>query len=179
MKPLVSSIVLIVKRPDSRWVIISFTLLFLLLLLAVKNGSAVLEIFGFELLSPYKRFLLIISTFFAVSDTFTTGAIILAVLGSLLGGINISLAYTYMKLRGEILVRSGLYSGIGLVIAFLGLGCAACGIAALSVILAFLGLSAMFNLLPYQCLEIGYIGLIFLCIATYSLAHKVMQPAVC
>lgn len=179
MKPLVSSLLLVVKRKDSRLIIIIFTISFLFLLLLVKNGGAVKEIMGFEILSPLKRLTLGISTFFDITDTFTVGSIILAVLGSLLGGINISLAYTYMRLRGEVLIRSGLYSGIGLVVAFLGLGCAACGTALLSVILAFFGLSTMLNLLPYQGLEIGYIGLIFLCIATYTLAHKVVSPNTC
>jgi len=96
-----------------------------------------------------------------------------------LGGINISLAYTYMRLRGQIILRSGLYSGIGVFMAFLGIGCAACGTALLSILLGFFGLSAMLNLLPYQGQEIGYIGLIFLSIASYSLAQKVSAPNVC
>src|SRR3989344_5102268 len=108
------------------------------------------------------------STLFDIKNTFTAGSLILATLGSLLGGINLSLAYTYMRLRGEIILHSGLYSGIGLIFAFLGVGCAACGTALFSVILGFFGFSAMLNLLPYQGQEIGYIGLIILCIATYS-----------
>lgn len=96
-----------------------------------------------------------------------------------MGGINISLAYTYVKIRGEAIVKSGLYSGFGLFLAFLGVGCAACGTAFLSVILGFFGFSAMIGALPYQGAEIGYIGLIFLCIATYSLSKKVTAPNVC
>ena len=84
-----------------------------------------------------------------------------------------------MRLRGEIVFKSGLYSGIGLILAFLGFGCAACGTALLSVILGFFGFSAMLRLLPYQGLEIGYVGLIFLCMATYTLAQKVAVPNIC
>ena len=76
-------------------------------------------------------------------------------------------------------MKSGLYSGIGLMVAFLGIGCAACGTAFLSLVLGFFGFSAMLNVLPYQGQEIGYIGLIILCIATYSLAKKVTAPNVC
>ena len=179
MTELVSALRLIVTRKDSRRVIIITTVVFLFLLLFVKNGDATFAILNFDVLTPYKRFSLAFMTFFDIANTFTVSSLILAVLGSFLGGINISLAYTYMRLRGEVLIKSGLYSGTGLFFAFLGIGCAACGTALLSVILGFFGFSAMLNLLPYQGLEIGYIGLIFLCIATYVLAKKVTLPNVC
>jgi hypothetical protein len=85
----------------------------------------------------------------------------------------------YVKVRGEVILKSGLYSGVGLLFAFLGIGCAACGTAFLSVLLSFFGFSAMLSVLPYQGQEIGYVGIIFLCIATYTLAKKVTAPNVC
>ena len=96
-----------------------------------------------------------------------------------MGGINISLAYIYMKERGKVIIKSGLYSGVGLFLAFIGIGCAACGTALIAVLLSFLGLSTMIHALPYQGQEIGYIGIIFLCMATYSLAVKVSAPTTC
>lgn len=179
MKHLVTSLVLIVRRKDSRLVIIISTVVFLLLLLIAVNGMAAYSVFGFDSLSFGKQISLSLSTLFDITNTFTPGALILAVLGSLLGGINLSLAYTYMRLRGEVLLHSGLYSGVGLVFAFFGVGCAACGTALLSVVLGFFGFSAMLQLLPYQGQEIGYVGLIFLCIATYVLSKKVAVPNVC
>lgn len=155
------------------------TTLFLFLLLLSQNGKAAMEMIGLDSLSFIKRLMLAFMVFFDIKSTFTAGTLILATLGSLLGGINLSLAYTYVKMRGETIVKSGLYSGVGLIIAFLGIGCAACGTAFLSVLLGFFGFSAMLNLLPYQGLEIGYIGLIILCIATYTLSKKVTAPNVC
>ncbi len=179
MKPLVDSLHLIATRKDSRYVIIVSTLVFLLLLLVVQNGKAGMEMFGLTSLSFFKRLTLFITTLFDVQSTFTGGTLILATLGSLLGGINLSLAYTYIKIRGDMILKSGLYSGAGLILAFLGIGCAACGTAFLSVLLGFFGFSAMLNLLPYQGQEIGYIGLMILCIATYTLSKKVSSPNVC
>ena len=179
MKVLVESLRLIATRKDSRLVIIVATVLFLLLLLATQNAEEAFQMLALDSLSPLKRFLLAVSVFFDIHSTFTTGSLILAVLGSLLGGINLSLAYTYIKIRGELILKSGLYSGVGLFFAFLGIGCTACGTAFLSVLLGFFGFSTMLNLLPYQGQEIGYVGLIFLIIATYTLAKKVMSPAVC
>jgi hypothetical protein len=169
----------VVSRRDSRFIIIFATLLFLSLLLIIQNGNAALQIFNFQSIPLYRKVVLSLSVFFSITDSFTPGATILAVLGSLLGGINISMAYTYMRLRGDVILKSGLYSGIGLIFAFLGIGCAACGTALLGVLLGFFGLSTMLNLLPYQGQEIGYIGVIFLCIATYTLGQKVNTPNVC
>lgn len=179
MKQLTSSLTLIFTRRDSRLVIIISTLVFISLLLLVQNGKSALAIYGFDVLPLEKRITLGLATLFDITSTFTTSTLILATLGSFLGGINLSLAYTYMRLRGEVIVKSGLYSGTGLFFAFLGIGCAACGTALLSVILGFFGFSAMLNVLPYQGQEIGYIGLIILIIATYVLAQKVQTPNVC
>lgn len=179
MQHLSESISLIAERRDSRLVIILATLLFVLLLLAFQNGGSAYQILQFEAIPLFTRIGLFLKTLFDIHSTFTGSTLILAVLGSFLGGINLSLAYTYVKLRGEIIARSGLYSGMGLLLAIVGIGCAACGTALLSVILGFFGLSAMLNILPYQGVEIGYIGLIILLMATYVLAKKVAAPAVC
>ncbi len=179
MKPLLDSLHLIVTRKDSRLVIIISTIVFLLLLLVVQNGKASLTMMSLDSLSFLKRMSLASLVFFDIKSTFTAGTLILATLGSLLGGINLSLAYTYIKIRGDMIVKSGLYSGFGLLLAFFGIGCAACGTAFLSVLLGFFGFSAMLNLLPYQGLEIGYVGLIILCMATYVLSKKVATPNIC
>ena len=99
MKVLVESLRLIATRKDSRLVIIVATVLFLLLLLATQNAEEAFQMLALDSLSPLKRFLLAGSVFFDIHSTFTTGSLILAVLGSLLGGINLSLAYTYVKIR--------------------------------------------------------------------------------
>lgn len=179
MKQLIASLGIIFSRRDSRSIIIIATFLFIFLLLLVQNGRSAIEIMGFTVMPFFIRLSLVVKTFFDITSTFTTSTLLLAVLGSFLGGINLSLAYTYMRLRGDVIVRSGLYSGIGLFFAFLGIGCAACGTALLSVILGFFGFTAMLAVLPYQGEEIGYIGLIILCIATYTLAKKVSAPTVC
>lgn len=179
MQQLADGLTLAFHRRDSRLVVLVSTFLFILLLLSVQNGASAWQILGFESMPLAKRVALGISTLFDISSTFTASTLILAVLGSLLAGINLSLAYTYVRMRGEIIVRSGLYSGFGLVLAILGVGCAACGTAFLSLVLGFFGFSAMLDILPYQGLEIGYIGLIILSIATYTLARKVGQPGVC
>ncbi len=179
MKSLTDTLALICKRTDSRRVIIYSTLIFFLLLLIAQNGKSALDIYGFQALPLFSRLKLAFATFFDLSSAFTASTLLLAGLGSLLGGINLSMAYTYMRLRGDVILHSGLYSGIGLFTAFLGIGCVACGTAFLSILLSFFGFSAILNFLPYKGEEIGYIGILILCLATYSLAKKVTAPNVC
>ncbi|MEI6810720.1 MAG: hypothetical protein WCK60_01565 [Candidatus Nomurabacteria bacterium] len=179
MKHIANGITLVFSRKDSRLVLIISTIVFFLLLLLTENGKAAFSVFSFESITYEKQIRLFVSTLFDISNTFSTNSLILATLGSFLGGINISLAYVYVKTRGEIIFKSGLYSGIGLFLAFIGIGCAACGTALIAVLLSFLGLSTMIHILPYQGQEIGYIGIIFLCMATYSLAVKVSSPTTC
>jgi hypothetical protein len=179
MKQLLDGLQIIVTRKDSRMVSIISAIVFVLLLLLVQNGKSTLQIMSLESMPLFKRTWLAISIFFDFTSTFSTGALLLALFGSVLGGINIALAYTYMKVRGNAIIKSGFYSGMGLVLAFLGIGCPACGTAILSLVLGFFGLSATLSLLPYQGLEIGYIGLLLVIFATYSLARKVASPNVC
>lgn len=179
MKHIANGVSLVFSRKDSRIVLIVSTAIFFLLLLLAQNGKTAFSVFSFDTISFAKQLTLAISTLFDISNTFSVNSLILSTLGSLLGGINISLAYIYMKTRGEVIIKSGLYSGIGLFLAFIGVGCAACGTALIAVLLSFLGLSTMIRLLPYQGQEIGYIGIIFLCMATYSLAVKVTAPTTC
>ncbi|MEN9880931.1 MAG: hypothetical protein RLZZ308_114 [Candidatus Parcubacteria bacterium] len=179
MKLVVESLSLIVRRSDSRAIIIVTTLLLFLLLLISQNGQAAIGLLSLSSLPLTTKMALFVTTLFDITNTFTTGTLVLVVLGSFLSGINMSLAYTYMKIRGGAILKSGMYSGLGLILAFLGIGCAACGTALLSLMLGFLGFSTMLSFFPYQGQEIGYIGLIFLCIATYTLAKKLSAPNVC
>ncbi len=179
MKHIANGVSLVFSRKDSRIVLIVSTAIFFLLLLLAQNGKTAFSLFSFATIYFAKQLTLAKSTLFDISNTFSVNSLILSTLGSLLGGINISLAYIYMKTRGEVIIKSGLYSGIGLFLAFIGVGCAACGTALIAVLLSFLGLSTMIRLLPYQGQEIGYIGIIFLCMATYSLAVKVTAPTTC
>lgn len=179
MKNLIDGLHLIMMRKDSRMVFVIAVLTFLLGVLLVQNGKNAFPMLGFESLSFFKRISLFFGTLFDLTSVFTPTALVLAVVSSVIGAVNISLAYTYMHLRGGAIVKSGLYSGTGLVFAFLGVHCFACGTALLSVILSFFGLGAVLKILPYHGQEIAFLGLLIISIATYSLAQKVKAPNVC
>lgn len=173
MKSLVISLNMIVARKDSKIIIITTSLLFVILLLLVHNGQTAAEILTFTSLSFFRRTVLFLVTLFDMPSSFMGGTFVLALLGSLLGGFNTALAYTYVRI-----LHSSLYRGPSPVMAFIGAGSAACGTAFISLLLGFFGISAMISL-SYQEQDVGYIGLIFLSIASYTLAQKVAAPNVC
>lgn len=150
MEQLVWSISLVTERKDGRRIIVVCAAVLVVLLIIFESKNA-----------------------------FTGGAFILATLGSFLSGINVALAYTYLRLREKDIVRDGHDNSIGLLRTGISIGGSACGIALLSVILGFLGFSNMLSKLPYQGQEIGHIGLIILLIATYALARKVSSSKIC
>jgi hypothetical protein len=179
MHDLVSGVRLLFSRKQSRRIFVIVFILFFLGILLLQNGKAAFELLSFDALSLSKRLALFFSTLFDLTSGFTLASLLLAVLGSLLGAANLALAYTYISLRGEVIVQSGLYSGFGLLAAILGIGCAACGTVLLSIVLGFFGASGALLLFPYGGIEIGFAGLFILLFATYALARKVAQPNVC
>ena len=176
MKHLIDGLHLVATRKDSRYIMIATTIMFMLLFLALQNGRVALEIFDFTWLSFTRRLSLFMSLFFNIKIGFTTGTLVLTVLCSLLGGINLTLAYVYLKVRSEMIMKSGLYSATRLFFVFLGIGCAACSAAFLSIIIGFFGFGMMID---HRGQEITYMGLIFLCMVTYTLAKKVTGLNVC
>lgn len=142
------------KRKDSRRVIIACTALLLLLLFFIQYGKDAKSIV-------------------------TVGKLILIVLGSLLGAINFSLAYTHLRLRWEHMKPDEFYDRTAFWRAIIRTGGAVSGIALLSAVLGLFGFSAMLLALPREGQEVGYIGIIILLIATYALARKASIQKVC
>lgn len=178
MDDLVKSLRTILKNKDSRHILVGSTLFFFLVVVLTEKSAALSSVITQDFTILQKLTLLLTYTF-DLGSSFGIGALILIILGSILGGVNLALAYTYFKTHSKALASSGLYSGAGFFFALLGVGCAACGTALLSTILGFLGLSFILGFLPYQGLEIGYLGLFILGLATMSLAKKVAGPKVC
>ena len=148
MEQMVSGISLVTKRKDSRRIVIMVTagLLFILLLTESLRGSSI---------PP-------------------TGTLILITLGSFLAGINLSLAYTYMDIRKGTLWSAFNWS-LSSVLSFVTTITHMYGTAVFSIILGFLGFSAMVRWLPGKGEDVGYIGLIILLIATFALAQRLEE----
>jgi len=179
MNELCKSITLVSKRRDAVLVFIFAFCFFALLILISEKASALQSLLQFEYFTLGERIHLAFIFLFSVKSSFLTTGIILSFFGSLLGALNITFAYIYFKQRAEILVKHHVFSGAGMFVAFLGIGCAACGTALLTAMLGMFGLSSILGFLPYQGTELGVIGLLILAVTTMALAKKVAGPKVC
>ncbi|KKT78050.1 MAG: hypothetical protein UW75_C0050G0006 [Parcubacteria group bacterium GW2011_GWF2_44_8] len=179
MTDFVKTILLVSKRLDTVLVFIIAFFLFSLLILISEKASALISLLQFEYFTFGERLHLALVFLFSIKSSFLTTGIILSFLGSLLGALNITFAYVYFKLQAEVLMKHHVYSGAGMFVAFLGVGCAACGSALLTAMLGMIGLSSILGFLPYQGVELGVLGLLILGVTTISLAKKVMGPKVC
>jgi hypothetical protein len=179
LKILGRSLVVVLRKKEALFVLFASTILIFGAVLLIQKGAAIANLLNLPSLSFNQRSELIFSHLIDLDSSFTLGTLILALLSSILSGFNISLAYVYFKIHTTSILKNNAYSGVGLLLAIFGLGCAACGTAVLSVALGFFGLSAILLSLPYQGLEVGYLGLFILSVATYKLAQKVTAPKVC
>ncbi len=75
--------------------------------------------------------------------------------------------------------NAGTASILGLVSGALGIGCAACGTFVLTSVLALFGTASVITFLPLGGQEFGFIGIILLLYANYSLLKKINAPLVC
>ena len=95
-------------------------------------------------------------------------------------GINISLVFSYVRMRRERMRTTGVASGLlGTLAGLLGLGCAACGTFVLSPLLVTIGAGGLIAALPFGGEELKYLGIILLLLSAYLLARDVNKAAVC
>lgn len=180
MKYFFRGLSLIVLEKMTRLVFIFSTTFFFLIILSIQNGMQAFSFASIPLLSFSIRINLFFSTLFDITSAFTQSTLLVSILSSILGGINISLAYYYFKIRGVAFQKRHLFSnGAGMFLAFLGVGCAACGTVFLGTLLSLIGASSILTKLPYGGEEVGVIGVIILAVITFIMARKASMPLTC
>lgn len=179
MKSYASTLISVFTRKDGREVVLVTFIFFVALAFFLQNGTSAYEVLSFQSLSPVERSILWAKVLFSVEGSFTPSGVVLMLLASFLGSYNTGLAYIYMYTRGKSLLRGKIHNGVGIIIAFLGIGCSACGTALVAVILSGLGLSSVLGVLPHKGEEIAYLGVLVLFIGTYTLVNKLRAPLVC
>lgn len=146
---------------------------------AFANLQSSLMYFSYSSLSFFAKIKLFSISFFDIGQFRETSILVLVVLVTVFGGLVMTLLKVYGQLRTDAITKSGLYSGIALVLALLGVGCAACGAVLLSTLLSFVGLSSLLVYFPYYGVEIGYLGVVILMYLSYSLSAKLANPYTC
>ncbi|XOU94010.1 MAG: hypothetical protein ACNFW9_04155 [Candidatus Kerfeldbacteria bacterium] len=114
----------------------------------------------------------------SIGSNFSASSRIIAIVIALFTSINLSMLVYYLKVR----IKNERASGAGLigtVIGVLGVGCASCGSVLLTSIFGISSTSALIGFLPFNGVEFGLIGMIFILFAIYLLAKKIINPNVC
>ena len=68
---------------------------------------------------------------------------------------------------------------IGIIVGFLGVGCASCGSLILSSIFGLSVTASFIGFLPFKGLELGILGIVILLISIYLVAKKIQDPLMC
>ena len=146
---------------------------------AFANLKSALASFSYNSLSYVQQVKLFLISFFDIGQFSEISILALVVLVSFFGALVVTLLTVYGEMRKEAIVKSGLYSGFALMLALLGVGCAACGAILLSTLFSIFGLSTILVYFPYHGVEIGYVGVIILGYLSYSLSSKLANPYTC
>jgi hypothetical protein len=141
-----------------------------------ENSVAVFSFTSFGLVTRLKLFM---SSLFDISQLSEIATLTLVICVTFIGALVVALMYTYIAMRGKMILRSGLYSGVGLVLAILGVGCAACGTVLLATVLSFFGFGGLLTYFPYHGIEVGYAGVVMLSYVVYTLIIRLANPYTC
>lgn len=97
---------------------------------------------------------------------------------SFLSGIGITMSVYIFRQK----IRQTKGIGLGMLGTFatlIGVGCMACGSFFVLTILSYFGIAGLVTSLPYQGKEIGFLGIVLLCISIYYMSKNIDKPLVC
>ncbi len=115
-----------------------------------------------------------------IATSFTAFSATIAVLVSVLFGVNAALVAYYFSRRVSSVKSAGVAMGIGgMVSGVLGIGCAACGSVITTAGLSLVGASGILVFLPLRGGEFGIIGIGLLLYAIAVTAKQIVTPSIC
>lgn len=178
MKDILISIKTVFRKPSYIVLAVFITLLLLLANAIVINKGLIAFLIQWDVFDWPIR-LKVIS-----SALLNTGAVLIVVdkillfTLSILAGISVALLLYFIKRH----IRTGLESGAslaGIVLSFVGIGCASCGLVIFSSVIGLSATSAFISFLPLDGKEIGLLSLALLGWSIYSVSKKIQNPQLC
>lgn len=165
------------------WVITSFvSVATLTVMVLLPNYAVLLSVLFSPVVSTVSKVAFFGSLYGSLATNFTILAAVSVVLIALLFGVNAALLVYYIRRMqsqtGRMAVAGTTTVG-GFVAALLGIGCAACGSAVVAIMLQLVGVGWLVSYLPLHGAEFGLLGVLLLCVTTWTLIRKINQPAVC
>lgn len=115
-----------------------------------------------------------------IATNFTAFSAVVAIIVSILFGMNATLLAYYFSRRVTTAKSAGMFTGIGgAVSGIFGIGCAACGSVLATAGLSLVGASGTLTLLPLRGGEFGIIGIGLLLYSIAATAKQIIAPNVC
>lgn len=108
----------------------------------------------------------------------TTAGFATILISIFLSGIVIALGVYAFRKRARNMGAMGV-SGLGMVSAFIGIGCASCGSLLLTALIPFLGIGAFVSILPFGGAEFSVLGIALLLVSAYLLLKQIAKPMTC
>lgn len=147
------------------------------------NLTSAVSYFSYSSLPLFKQIAFFFISFFDVNQLKEWGTLFLVFGVTLAGALFIMLFYMYLSLRKEAMDKMPLATGMGgalaLMLAVLGVGCAACGAVFLTALFSFFGIGGLLVYFPYHGVEVGYAGLAILICLSYTLSIRLSNPYTC
>lgn len=91
-------------------------------------------------------------------------------------GITMSVYIFRQKIRQTKGIGLGM---VGTLATLIGVGCVSCGSFFVLTILSYFGIASLVTNLPYHGQEIGFLGILLLCISIYYMSKNIDKPLVC
>lgn len=157
----------------------TYVILFFTIALAFFLASILMA--RYKLLEAFDGLIKIRMFWFLLMDprsTFTSSSLVLVIILSLLSAINIVMMIFYIRRRISLEKKTGV-GLLGIILGFLGVGCASCGSLLLSSIFGLAATTSFIGILPFRGLEFGILGIFMLLFSTYLIAKKIQNPLLC
>ncbi len=121
---------------------------------------------------------LLIASLGALDTNFTFESKYVTIIASFLAAINVSLLVYYFKKRIRLQKEAGGSIG-GVLLGFLGVGCASCGSVVLSSVFGVTATAGFLGRFPFHGLEFAVLGIVFILLSIILLTKKIQEEIYC
>lgn len=177
-RDVISSVKTVLSRPRyialSAFVAVSLVIINSLL----PQRELIKTIFSSETFSWSARVKIVWNLLVTLGANVTLFGKVLSIAVALTAGLSIALLVYYFRRRLQLDLAGG-SSLVGIILSFIGVGCASCGSVILSSFIGLSATAAFIGFLPLGGLEIGLLSLVLLGWSIVSVTKKIQDPLLC
>ena len=157
-----------------------FSLLLFTILCLIQNGGVSLQVFSFTTIPFFSKILFFFQTLFNVTTYFTPTTLSIAIIGSIFGGISITVTYIYFLIRKQA-IDSGSFAltSLSYLLVIVGVQCATCSVVLASLLISLLGTMVGPTLLMSLPVWFGFVGILLQIVVLWLLLGKLSKSLIC